>query len=41
MEDKNDYQAAKQMKQLINKAFKNYRTYLYDKIQWLQNKIES
>lgn len=37
----NDYQAAKAMKKMINKAFKNLRTYLYDKIQYLQNKIES
>lgn len=41
MEDKNDYQAAKQMKKYVNHAYKNVRTYIYDKIQYLQNKIES
>lgn len=41
MAEKNDYQAAKQMKAFINTAFKNWRTYVYDKIQYLQNKIES
>ena len=41
MAEKNDYQAAKAMKQLINQAYKNLRTYLYDKLQYAQNKIES
>lgn len=40
MEDKNDYQAARKMKKNINTAYKNLRTYLYDQIQWMQNRIE-
>jgi hypothetical protein len=41
MDSKNDYQAAKQMKAYINNAYKNMRTFLYDQIQYLQNKIEN
>lgn len=41
MEEKNDAEAAKQMKKYINHAYKNWRTYVYDKLQYIQNKIES
>ena len=39
MEDKNDMAAAKQMKKIIDNAYRNLRTLLYDEIQYLQNKI--
>ena len=39
MEDKNDFAAAKEMKRIIDNAFENFRSFLYDEIQYLQNKI--
>lgn len=35
MPDKNDFAAAKEMKRIIDNAYKNLRTILYDEIQYL------